>query len=103
LSWLPRPQRRFSFQGAAGHFLWSMQKVCNAMDERSHNALRSYRDKRNFDITPKPAAGGVANERERCFVIQKHGATRLHSDLRLELDGSMKSWAVPKGPSFDPA
>ncbi|HXE48631.1 MAG TPA: DNA ligase D [Ramlibacter sp.] len=73
------------------------------MDERSHNGLRTYREKRNFDITPEPAAGGVANEQERAFVIQKHWATRLHYDLRLELEGNMKSWAVPKGPSFDPA
>jgi bifunctional non-homologous end joining protein LigD len=73
------------------------------MDERSSNALKTYRDKRNFDITPEPLSGGVPNEEERAFVIQKHWATRLHYDLRLELDGSMKSWAVPKGPSFDPA
>jgi bifunctional non-homologous end joining protein LigD len=73
------------------------------MDERSQNALKTYREKRNFDVTPEPAAGGVANEDERAFVIQKHWATRLHYDLRLELEGSMKSWAVPKGPSFDPA
>ncbi len=73
------------------------------MDERSPNALKAYREKRNFDVTPEPAAGGVANEAERAFVIQKHWATRLHYDLRLELDGTMKSWAVPKGPSFDPS
>jgi bifunctional non-homologous end joining protein LigD len=73
------------------------------MDERSPNLLKTYREKRNFDVTPEPAAGGVANEQERAFVIQKHWATRLHYDLRLELEGTMKSWAVPKGPSFDPA
>ena len=73
------------------------------MDDRSTSALKAYRDKRNFDITPEPADGGVANENERVFVIQKHWATRLHYDFRLELDGTMKSWAVPKGPSFDPA
>jgi bifunctional non-homologous end joining protein LigD len=73
------------------------------MNERSHDALKTYRQKRNFDITPEPAAGGVADEQARAFVIQKHWATRLHYDLRLELEGTMKSWAVPKGPSFDPA
>src|SRR3569832_862350 len=70
-------------------------------DERSSGALRTYRDKRNFDATPEPAGGGVANEARRTFVIQKHWATRLHYDFRLELDGTMKSWAVPKGPSYD--
>ncbi|MCG2591335.1 DNA ligase D [Ramlibacter sp. XY19] len=64
--------------------------------------LRKYREKRNFDATPEPSEGGIANEAARSFVIQKHWATRLHYDFRLELDGTMKSWAVPKGPSYDP-
>lgn len=64
--------------------------------------LASYKAKRNFAITSEPAEGGEANESARSFVIQKHWATRLHYDFRLELDGSMKSWAVPKGPSLDP-
>src|SRR4051812_16736770 len=66
------------------------------------DALKTYRAKRRFDATPEPAEGGVANEDERAFVIQKHWATRLHYDFRLELEGTMKSWAVPKGPSYDP-
>ncbi|HEY9281206.1 MAG TPA: DNA ligase D [Eoetvoesiella sp.] len=65
--------------------------------------LKPYKSKRDFSTTSEPAEGGVANESARSFVIQKHWATRLHYDFRLELDGTMKSWAVPKGPSFDPA
>jgi bifunctional non-homologous end joining protein LigD len=71
--------------------------------ERSSSSLKTYRQKRNFDATPEPEGGGVANEDARAFVIQKHWATRLHYDFRLELEGTMKSWAVPKGPSYDTA
>ncbi|MDQ0323308.1 bifunctional non-homologous end joining protein LigD [Pararhizobium capsulatum DSM 1112] len=65
--------------------------------------LSKYKAKRDFKLTREPSGSGklVASNRRR-FVIQKHDATRLHYDLRLELDGVFKSWAVTKGPSLDP-
>ncbi|MBQ5939820.1 DNA ligase D [Massilia sp. AB1] len=65
------------------------------------DALKLYKAKRNFAITSEPAEGGEASADALTFVIQKHWASRLHYDFRLELDGTMKSWAVPKGPSYD--
>ena len=65
------------------------------------DALKTYKAKRDFALTPEPADGGVAGGAALSFVIQKHWASRLHYDFRLELDGTMKSWAVPKGPSYD--
>ena len=64
-------------------------------------ALDVYRKKRKFDVTPEPR-GRKARGKGNRFVIQKHAATRLHYDLRLELDGVMKSWAVTRGPSLVP-
>lgn len=66
------------------------------------DSLKAYKNKRNFAITSEPAEGGVENPHARAFVVQKHWARRLHYDFRLELDGTMKSWAIPKGPSLDP-
>jgi bifunctional non-homologous end joining protein LigD len=65
--------------------------------------LKEYRRKRRFDRTPEPEGRVHADDPGRLFIIQKHAATRLHYDFRLELDGVLKSWAVPKGPSLDPA
>lgn len=64
--------------------------------------LKKYNEKRNFDKTKEPK-GKSKKGKDNIFVIQKHDATNLHYDLRLEIDGVLKSWAVPKGPSTDPS
>ncbi len=66
--------------------------------------LAKYREKRDFSQTAEPSGqdGKVAPSKALRFVIQKHDASHLHFDLRLEVDGTFRSWAVPKGPSLDP-
>src|SRR6266581_5899863 len=65
--------------------------------------LKEYRRKRDFKKTPEPAPEKAATRDGRLmFVVQKHAATRLHYDFRLEYDGVFKSWAVTRGPSLDP-
>ncbi len=68
-----------------------------------NDPLAPYQAKRDFRQTPEPAHGGVRSDSALTFVIQKHAARNLHYDFRLELQGTLKSWAVPKGPSLDPA
>jgi bifunctional non-homologous end joining protein LigD len=75
-------------------------------DHPPDHPLDAYRAKRDFARTPEPSgseAPAADGNAAPSFVIQKHAASRLHYDLRLELDGVMLSWAVPKGPSYDPA
>jgi bifunctional non-homologous end joining protein LigD len=70
-------------------------------------SLKEYREKRHFRISPEPqgskSRSGSKHSRSRTYVIHKHQASRLHYDLRLEHNGVLLSWAVPKGPSLDPS
>ncbi len=65
--------------------------------------LKKYKEKRDFNKSPEPEARKKSGSDALNFVIQKHNATNLHYDFRLEVDGVLKSWAVPKGPSLNPS
>lgn len=83
----------------------STQKLRAARAPRANHPLTLYRSLRNFDATTEPLGGspGAARDhKDHPFVVQKHAARRLHYDFRLGLNGVLKSWAVTKGPSYNP-
>lgn len=73
------------------------------MGDREDGGLGAYERRRRFGITPEPPPGERSLGEGRSFMVHKHHARRLHYDLRLEIGGALASWAVPKGPSLDPA
>ena len=84
-----------------------MKRQAKASLVPAQDPLHAYRSKRDFTRTSEPAEDGRSapqlGAHEFSFVVQKHWASRLHYDFRLEFDGTMRSWAIPKGPSFDPS
>ena len=80
---------------------WQVVPASNASKHPAPTPNKGSRAKRSFDVTAEPRGGKIKRGGD-AFVIQKHAASRLHYDLRLELDGVMKSWAVTRGPSLIP-
>ncbi len=77
-------------------------KECRMITKK--NPLKKYKEKRNFSKTPEPPPDErlKLDKKKRIFCVQEHDASHLHWDFRIEVDGTMPSWAIPKGPSLDP-
>lgn len=83
--------------------IWLMLGVClQGVIMAKKRSLTRYVEKRDFTVTPEPKGKTAKKAKGPIFVVQKHDATRLHYDVRLEIDGVLTSWAVPKGPSYNP-
>ncbi len=82
--------------------LWGLSMVTKKKVTKK-KPLREYHEKRTFDKTPEPYGKAKKSKEGPLFVIQKHDASHLHYDFRLEIDGVLVSWAIPKGPSTNPA
>src|SRR5690242_8142434 len=99
----PSPTRRDEFQGLKTSHMPSRKTPKSAQPKPADAPLEEYSAKRSFGVTPEPGPQKADGTGPLLFVVQQHAARRMHWDFRIELDGVLVSWAVPKGPSLNPA